>query len=69
MTAPQASLDEDSLALVHFSLSRQGDRIYNEDAYCHARDQEVVSFAAAHPQIVRRWWAAPENQAFWLLLA
>ena len=47
MTAPQASLDEDSLALVHFSLSRQGDRIYNEDAYCHARDQEVVSFAVA----------------------
>ena len=47
MTVPQASLDDDSLALVHYSLSRQGDRTYNEDAYCHVRDEGVISFAVA----------------------
>lgn len=47
MTGPEISSDEDSVALVHYSLSRQGDRTYNEDAYCHARDGEVVSFAVA----------------------
>ena len=36
-----------TLALVHHSLTNKGDRSYNEDAYCHVRDQHVVSFAVA----------------------
>ncbi|MBF5005913.1 PP2C family protein-serine/threonine phosphatase [Diaphorobacter caeni] len=46
-TTPPASLEEDSVALSHYSRSHQGDRSYNEDAYCHARDGEVISFAVA----------------------
>ncbi len=38
---------EHSLALVHYSLSRQGDRDYNEDAYCHVRDGDLIAFAVA----------------------
>ena len=41
------SIVEHSLALVHYSLSRQGDRSNNEDAYCHVRDGDLVSFAVA----------------------
>ena len=47
MTPPQVPTAEQSLALVHHSLSRQGDRDYNEDAYCHVRDGDIVSFAVA----------------------
>ncbi len=47
MSGSEISFEEDSVALVHYSLSRQGDRNYNEDAYCHARDGEIVSFAVA----------------------
>jgi serine/threonine protein phosphatase PrpC len=38
---------EPALALVHHSQTDQGDRSYNEDAFCHVRDQHVVSFAVA----------------------
>jgi len=41
------SVEEDSVALTHYSLSQQGDRTYNEDAYCHVRDDGIVSFAVA----------------------
>ncbi|QNP49106.1 PP2C family protein-serine/threonine phosphatase [Diaphorobacter aerolatus] len=40
-------VDEDSVALTHYTLSNQGDRNYNEDAYCHAHDRGIVSFAVA----------------------
>ncbi|QIL79704.1 serine/threonine-protein phosphatase [Diaphorobacter sp. HDW4A] len=46
-TIPPASLEEDSVALSHYSRSHQGDRTYNEDAYCHAREGEIISFAVA----------------------
>ena len=39
--------EQPTLALVHHSQTNKGDRSYNEDAYCHARDQHVVSFAVA----------------------
>ena len=38
---------EAALALVHHSQTDPGDRSYNEDAFCHVRDQHVVSFAVA----------------------
>ena len=47
MNHPSTPPMDHALALVHFSLSRQGNRDYNEDAYCHVRDDTIVSFAVA----------------------
>ena len=38
---------QSTLALVHHSQTNKGDRSYNEDAYCHVRDAQIVSFAVA----------------------
>lgn len=41
------SFSAHTLGLVHYSISQKGDRAYNEDAYCHARDGDIVTFAVA----------------------
>lgn len=47
MSQQENSPSESSLGLVHHSQTHKGDRSYNEDAYCHARDKHIVSFAVA----------------------
>ncbi len=47
MTEQENSHSGSSLGLVHHSQTHKGDRTYNEDAYCHARDKNIVSFAVA----------------------
>ncbi|CAB5709982.1 Serine/threonine phosphatase stp [Delftia tsuruhatensis] len=47
MTGENSLLSAHTLGLVHYSISQKGDRSYNEDAYCHARDGDIVTFAVA----------------------
>ena len=47
MTPQENTYSGSSLGLVHHSQTHKGDRTYNEDAYCHARDKHIVSFAVA----------------------
>ena len=47
MIPQEENHSQSTLALVHHSQTNKGDRSYNEDAYCHVRDQQVIAFAIA----------------------